>query len=351
MEKLRFKLDPATGKLSEKDTKRYFSTVGLAVFVYMLATYLSATTASLILGKFFPSLLTNSLVSYLVSAVCQYGIALPLCLLILCRLPKDTNPSEPMGVGMLIGGLCVAFTFMSVGNSVGQLIILLFETGLGRTLVNPVASSTAGTHWIVNLVFVAIITPVMEELIFRKIICDRLLPLGEGYAVVISALIFGLAHGNFFQFFYAFLIGLLFSYIYVKTGRIRYSVSYHILINALGAVFVPWVLEKTEPILNEEMIQHMSEALESQDPAAMEALYSELLPYMGPVFAFSLYELVFFVASAAGIVILMTKSRGIKLREGLLPPPKEGRIANIFCNVGVAAAITLFAGIFLLSLL
>lgn len=351
MEKLRFKPDPATGKLSEKDTKRYFSTVGLAVFVYMLAIYLSSIAISVLFGKFFPSLLANAIVSYLISAVCQYGISLPLCLLILCRLPKDTNPSEPIGGGRLIGGLCVAFTFMSIGNSVGQLIIMLLETGLGRTLINPVASSTMGTHWVVNLVFVAILTPVMEELIFRKIICDRLLPLGEGYAVVISALIFGLAHGNFYQFFYAFLLGLLFAYIYVKTGRIRYSIGYHVLINGLGSVFVPWVLEKTEPILNEEMIQRMSEVLESQDPATMEALYSDLLPYMGPVLAFSAYEMIFFVASAAGIFVLMTKIRKIKFREGLLSPPKEGRIANIFCNVGVAAAITLFAGIFLLSLL
>ena len=351
MKKLSFKLEPETGTLSEKDTKKYFSTIGFAIAAYMVAMYASTIIAALLFGRFAPSLLDNVIISSLISAVCQYGIAFPVCLLILFRLPKDTNPSEGIGFGKTVGGMCVALTLMSFGNSIGLFIIQLLEMATGKTLVNPVESATVGNSWIINLIFVAVLAPVMEELLFRKLFCDRLLPLGEGYAVVISAFIFGLAHGNFYQFFYAFLIGCFFSYLYVKTGRLRYSLGYHVIINLLGGVFAPWIIEKLSPIITEETVNRMLEIAESGNTEAFDAFISELTPYMPYFIAYTAYELIFTVGSIAGIVILMRMPKKMDLRRGLLPPPKEGRIANIFCNVGIAAAITVFVGIFLLGLL
>ena len=45
-----------------------------------------------------------------------------------------------------------------------------------------------------------IIAPVMEELVFRKYLVDRLVPYGQKTAVVLSGLFFGLFHGNFISF-------------------------------------------------------------------------------------------------------------------------------------------------------
>ena len=38
---------------------------------------------------------------------------------------------------------------------------------------------------------------------------DRLLGYGQKTAIIISGIMFGMAHGNFSQFFYAFGIGIL----------------------------------------------------------------------------------------------------------------------------------------------
>ncbi len=351
MSKLHFKPTTQTGTLSESDSKKYFSTIGLAVFVFMFLSYGSATLISFFIAKYAPAWYDNVAVQSGLSIVAQYGIALPAAIAILSRLPKDTNPSEKLGAKGFFGTLCVAFTFMTVGSTVADLITGGLELLLGRQLVNPVVTVTSGTSFWINLVFMAILAPIIEELVFRKIICDRLLPLGEGYAIVLSGAIFGLVHGNLFQFFYAFLTGMLFSYVYVKTGRLRYTIVYHMIINFFGGVLLPWAIDRLAPVLTEEMIERLTEVMKSGDTAAMEALSAELTPYMLPVAIVSGYELIFTVLSIAGVFVLMRSLKKVKFREGLLPPDKESRIANVFCNAGVALAIAGFAVIFVVSLL
>ena len=62
--------------------------------------------------------------------------------------------------------------------------------------------------------------PIVEELTFRKALLDGLHGTHEGYAAVISGLLFGLMHGNHMQFFLAFFLGMLFAMVYQRTGRI-----------------------------------------------------------------------------------------------------------------------------------
>lgn len=351
MSKLHFKPDPQTGALSENDSKKYFSTIGFAVFTFMFVNYGVSFAASMLLMRYAPSLIENIGVQNGISLIIQYGLGFPAALLILKRLPKDTNPSERMSFGSFAGGLCVAFTFMTVGNTVAQSIIDLLQLGLGREIINPVEATAGSAGFVTNLIFFAILAPIIEELVFRKVICDRLLPLGEGYAVLLSAVIFGLVHGNFYQFFYAFLTGLLFSIIYVRTGRIRYTVIYHMIINFLGGVIVPWAYEKLMPIVTEEMLTRIFDVMQSGDTAAMEALANELAPYRLPLAVYTGYEMIFTALSLAGVFVLIRSIRKVKFREGLLPPQKENRIANVFCNAGVATAIAGFAVIFIVSLL
>lgn len=346
--KMKFTRELDTGMLSEQDAKRYFSVVGFAAFALTLLFYLGSRGLSYLVYRFVPTLASNAIVSNLLSLLPLYGLAFPVFYLILSRLPRDRVQPDKMGTGNWFAGLCVAVTLMLAGNYVGQFIILSFELALGRSLTNPVATETMGQAWWINLLFVAIVAPILEELIFRKVLCDRLMPLGEGYAVVLSAAIFGLVHGNLFQFFYAFLLGALFAVVYIKTGRIRYSILYHAIINLLGGVFAPWLLGRLAPLLTEETLTALTDALNRMDAAAIADLVGA---YLLPLALLGVYELLIMGASICGIVFLLTARKKLRLEPGLLPPPKEGRVANVFCNIGVAAALTVFALIFVLSLL
>ncbi len=346
--KIKFQLDPQTGTLSEEGAKRYFSTVGTAVFALVLLSQLGAVILASVIAMLVPAWLESAFVSGLLSIVPLYGVGFPVFYAILCRLPRDTVQPEKMGGKSFFGGLCVSIAAMMAGNYLSQFLILFFEQAAGRSLQDPVAAATSGTAWWINLIFMGLLAPVLEELVFRKILCDRLLPLGEGYTVVLSAAIFGLAHGNFFQFFYAFALGLLFALVYVKTGRIRYTIAYHAIINITGGVLAPWLLDRLAPLLEEEMLEHM---MELSGAGNMEALSELMLPYSLPMTILGAYEIFLIGGSIAGYVFFFKGRKQIRLEPGLLPPPRKGRIANIFCNVGVAAALTVFVAIFLLSLL
>ena len=343
MNQLKFSLQLETGRLSENDAKRYFSTFGIAACVLMVAYQLSIRLLANALFFFAPNLFYHALAGHLISLIALYGIAFPFFFLVLKQLPTDTMAPMEMGMKAWWRALCVALAFMMIGNYIGNFFISYFSALTGASPTNPVESATSGQSFWINLVFVAIIGPILEELVFRKAVCDRLLPLGEGYAVILSAVLFGLVHGNFFQFFYAAAVGALFAMVYVKTGRLRYSISYHIIINFLGGVIAPWLVDRITPWMSEEGQIQLLQMAES-DPAG---LYRILQVYFFPLMV---YESVFLVAAVFGVVFLVKGRKKIHFLEGLLPPPKERRVSTVFCSAGIAAALAVFAVIFVMSL-
>ena len=87
-----------------------------------------------------------------------------------------------------------------------------------------------------NLILISLIGPIFEEIIFRKILIDRTIKYGPLASILVSAIIFGLIHGNLNQFCYTVLVGGFFAYVYIKTGQIKYSIGLHIILNMLGSV-------------------------------------------------------------------------------------------------------------------
>lgn len=75
-----------------------------------------------------------------------------------------------------------------------------------------------------------IVAPFCEEFIYRGILLHSLERYGKYFAIIISALIFGLMHGNAVQFPVAFVIGTVFGYITLKYS-LGVSIAIHILNN------------------------------------------------------------------------------------------------------------------------
>ena len=327
--------------LTDDDARRYFSRVGFAVFALIAVNVGTQFLLALLLQAFAPWIFSYEVASYALSFVPLYGAAVPVFYLILRGLPAIRPLATPMRTRDWFGGLCMSVAAMLVGNYVSQILISGLDVLLRRSLENPVESMTVGMPWWLNLVFVGILAPILEELVFRKLLCRHLLPLGEGYAIVLSAVIFGLAHGNFFQFLYAFAMGLIFALVYVKTGKIIYSILYHAVINILGGVFAPWL---TEQLRLEELTAVLEQISETLDP-------TPILEFVFPLTLLLVYDLVMYAAAIIGIVLFFRSRKKYTLEAGLLPPPKKGRVGNIFLNAGVALALAAFAVTFILSLL
>lgn len=137
---------------------------------------------------------------------------------------------------------------MYAGNAAGNLINLALGklTGFSSTDAVQVLAGMDSMVW--KLIFPVLIGPMFEELFFRKALIDYLSPYGERFALIFSALSFGLFHGNLVQFLYAFLIGLVFAYIYLRTGQIRWTMLLHILVNFMGIILAAKFVEDLDPI-------------------------------------------------------------------------------------------------------
>lgn len=85
---------------------------------------------------------------------------------------------------------------------------------------------------IVALISISLVAPIFEEIVFRGIILDGLLiKYSPKKAIIISALIFGVIHGNFDQGVNAFLIGIILGIIYFKTKSLLPGILIHFLNN------------------------------------------------------------------------------------------------------------------------
>lgn len=89
-------------------------------------------------------------------------------------------------------------------------------------------------------VFIGVLAPVAEEMVFRGAILRKLLSMfsrkSHWVAIIISALIFGAAHMNVPQFIHGALIGLILGWLYYRTGSIVPGIVFHWMNNTVAYV-------------------------------------------------------------------------------------------------------------------
>lgn len=83
---------------------------------------------------------------------------------------------------------------------------------------------------------IAILPAIFEELYMRKGVINYLKKYGSTFAIVTSAIMFASIHLNLSQSIFAFMLGILFAYIAVKTNRIFPTILLHFINNGLSAL-------------------------------------------------------------------------------------------------------------------
>ncbi len=180
---------------------------------------------------------------YMVAMLPQYLVAMPIAYIILMRIPVQQGVPKVKLKGAQLGSIAlVCLAFMYAGNLIGVVISMIISALSGNQMVNLLEELVNKSDIWTTAVVMVLVAPVVEELFFRKLLIGRLRGYGQRAAVVVSAVAFGLAHGNLSQVFYAFGLGLVFGYIYTITNRIEYTIALHVGINFLGSVVAPLLL-------------------------------------------------------------------------------------------------------------
>ena len=93
----------------------------------------------------------------------------------------------------------------------------------------------AKQNGIFSFLLMVIAAPILEELLFRGVILDGLLKkYSPVKSILISSIIFGLAHLNPWQFVTAFVIGIFAGWIYYKSRSLSLTILIHASINLFG---------------------------------------------------------------------------------------------------------------------
>lgn len=101
----------------------------------------------------------------------------------------------------------------------------------------------------IQFICIVIISPIAEEIIFRKILLERLLPYGTATAIFGSSLFFGMSHGNIEQFLYTLFSGIIFANLVIISGKLYYSIFMHMMINFWGGIVVEIIQEQQNIII------------------------------------------------------------------------------------------------------
>lgn len=88
-----------------------------------------------------------------------------------------------------------------------------------------------------QLLGTGVIVPLCEELIFRGLMYNRIKDhLPVKWALLMSALAFGIGHGNLVQGIYGFALGYMMAYLYERTNKLWVPVLFHIVANSVSVL-------------------------------------------------------------------------------------------------------------------
>ena len=212
--------------------------------------------------------------------------AVPVILyLVIRRIRPDTwIPFRKIGISTLLMSVLTGILLLPLVTFINA-FSMLFATNY----VSESSEQLVSNPFWVNLLIIAVIPAVMEELIYRGIFYHAYREKGVILGAVASAIVFGVMHRNLNQFFYAAVLGVVFCILVEITGSIYASMAAHFAINDWNVL----LLAIQKPLAN------MTGETAAQAELTEEMLIATI-GVMGVIAVFS-------TALAAGVMIWMTK--------------------------------------------
>lgn len=107
---------------------------------------------------------------------------------------------------------------------------------------NQEENATGANETLSMFIYGSFLAPFGEEILFRGFLLQNFKRYGVRFAIIFSAILFGIYHGNIVQTPFAFILGLLLGYITVSYG-LKYAIAVHIFNNMVLADFLDRFLQ------------------------------------------------------------------------------------------------------------
>ncbi len=219
--------------------EKTFNRMCLIVLLQTAAAYIfmfPLTRASLLAGV---NVVSDAMAYQLLSAVMvPLSTALPffVYLLIKRREARDYLRFEKVGFATALLCVLAGLAVCMLANFPAFAIQDFFSRFGYEPAGDVVPGEDSWPMLVIELLSTAVLVPVMEEFAFRGVLFSALRRFGTGFAIVGSALVFSLVHLDFANVVFAFIAGLVFGFLYARTGNLWVTVCIHALNNAIAVI-------------------------------------------------------------------------------------------------------------------
>ncbi|KRN09165.1 CAAX amino protease [Liquorilactobacillus mali KCTC 3596 = DSM 20444] len=238
MKNLKYKKNDITDKVLKKDVSRSIAITSIYFIVFQLSALISSFAilftkkeSEAAVNNFF----NNSGLPYLIA------VGAGLFVIFVNMTPKMRKQTFASSKRKLTAGVFFSLvTIIMTSQIVLGVYSSLFEhvvNLIGYSSTEQLKEATDTSQTISMLLYAGIFGPVTEEIVFRGFLLRSLEKYGQGFAIILSAYMFGLYHSNFIQTPFAFVVGLILGYVALTYG-IKWSILLHIFNNlVLGDMF------------------------------------------------------------------------------------------------------------------
>lgn len=326
-----------------KEARGHFSKLGAMFLAGTLVIYAVQLLVIGLVSFLLPGWMENGDINLLVSMLPMYLIGMPILILLVKTLPAEKPQRRPIGAGQFLVAVIMCFGFVYITNFLGNIITTIIGILKGGSVQNQLMDMTGSVSLWMIAFYMVICAPFMEEYIFRKLIVDRTIRYGEGTAVLVSGLMFGLFHGNLNQFVYAFVLGAFLAFLYVKTGNLKITIAIHMLINFMGGLVSSALMRMID------LDEYMELALGTD----MKALTEYVTGHMAGLLAYGVFLLFVFGCMIAGFVIFIVclVKKKFTFQRGAVALLQGERFRTVFWNPGMVFYNIFWIGMIIYQLL
>ena len=221
--------------LSQKDNYSYPPKKPISVaigIVWIIVIMLLLQNFPVLIYKFVNREATMDSTAVVLSGFGNFAAAL---VLYLCFIRKEKKYYPTVTRKMTKLECASSLFFLLAVSGVISLIVDLIKFYTGFIATSEAISNVMNMNFFVQLFMSVISAGIAEEVLFRGCIQNRLMcRINNIWAMVITAALFGLIHGNVSQFITATVTGIAFCFVYAKTRSLWVSILTHMFNNLVS---------------------------------------------------------------------------------------------------------------------
>lgn len=210
--------------------KRY---IGI-VFAYLFAQLSPLVVSEILISYEFDLTSHNNIVMNW--QVLSFLIALFISIILLNKTEEPFSDRNYASPAMTFVWIVIGFFMAIFGQAIANIIYSLIFGTLEQSQ-NTVEIMQIARAYPIFIIVIAIVGPILEEIIFRKIIFGEIFKRSNFWiAGIISGLIFAVVHNDFTHLHIYFVMSFVFAFVYVKSKRIIVPVMAHVLMNTFVVI-------------------------------------------------------------------------------------------------------------------